>query len=215
MDEKQIQRLQDLREAFKADPRKKAKATNAAALRLDLFSKKVANAAIELADDKIIVLKKLLNDEKTAADTAKAFALGQFDSSFLAGTGGDMWRTLWDAAREYSIKAAYVEQPFPVIAAEDRCVLCQQEIGDEAARRLTAFEKFATDKSQQLAANAAQLVIAEANKLNMIEALADELEKVDADLTELNVSQRTLITEFVKAADERLKLLKSSFSSKA
>jgi ABC-type dipeptide/oligopeptide/nickel transport system ATPase subunit len=215
LDEMEIQRLQDLREAFKAEPLKKAKATRAAALRLDFFSKKVTNAAIDLADENMIILKKLLDNEKTATDAAKAFARGQFDSSFLAGTGGDMWRTLWEAAREYSIKAAYIEQPFPVITAEDRCVLCQQEIGDEAARRLTAFEKFATDKSQQLAANAAQLVIAEGNKLNVIGALAVELEKVDADLTELNVSQRTLTTEFVNAADKRLKLLKNSFSSKA
>lgn len=154
LDEKQTQRLQDLREALKADPLQKAKETRAAAARLDSFAKKIASVAVDLADDKTDVLKKMLDDAKNADSAAKAFASGQFDSSFLMGTGADLWRTLWDAAREYSISAAYTDQTFPVTTGEARCVLCQQELDSEAVKRFTAFEAFCKDTSQQLAANA-------------------------------------------------------------
>lgn len=214
LDAKQIQRLQDLREAYKSDPLQKAKATRAAAARLDSFSKKIVVAAIDLADDKTAALKKLLDDEKTAINAAKAFALGQFNDGFLIGTGSDLWRTLWSAAREYSIKAAYTGQLFPATTDEARCVLCQQEIDVEAAKRLTAFEKFAQDTSQQFAANAERLVVTARNKLALITALAGELDKVDADLAVLTEAQRAVISEFVTTADERLRSVTQSISTR-
>jgi len=215
LDEKQTKRLQDLRDALKADPLQKAKETRAAAARLDSFAKKMTSVAVDLADDKIAALKKLLDDAKNADSAAKAFASGQFDSSFMIGTGADLWRALWKAAREYSISAAYSDQAFPVTTGDARCVLCQQEIDDKAAKRLIAFEAFATDKSQQLAANAeAQLVAAE-NKLTLISVLTPELEKVDADLAGLTTVQRALISEFVAKVDERLFLIKQCLSNRA
>lgn len=215
LDEKQTQRLQDLRDALKADPLQKAKETRAAATRLDSFAKRMASVAVDLADDKTAALKKLLDDAANADSAAKAFASGQFNSSFLLGTGADLWRTLWDAAREYSISAAYIDQEFPVTTGGARCVLCQQEIDNKAANRLAAFEVFATDKSQQLAANAEMQVVAAENKLALITVLAPELEKVDADLAGLTTAQRALISEFVAKVDERLLLVKQCFSNRA
>ena len=49
----EAQRLIDLRAALKADPLQKAKETRAAASRLEAFAKKIGNAAIDLADEKI------------------------------------------------------------------------------------------------------------------------------------------------------------------
>ncbi|MDP1557704.1 MAG: AAA family ATPase [Nitrosomonas sp.] len=215
LDATQSQRLQDLRAAFKADPLQQAKLTRAAAARLDLFAKRIASITVDLADDKIAELKKLLDDARDTDSAAKAFALGQFDSSFLTGTGADLWRTLWNAARVYSNTVAYKDQTFPVTTDESRCVLCQQELSSEAAKRLAAFEKFTKDTSQQLAANAEKLVVTANNKLVLIAALQDEMEKVDADLALLTTTQRSLLAEFVVKADERLRLIKQSFSTRS
>ncbi|MDP3654293.1 MAG: AAA family ATPase [Rhodoferax sp.] len=214
LDPTQSQRLQDLREAYRADPIQKAKATRAAAARLDSFSKKIATAAIDLADDKTAALKQLLSDEETAKNAAKAFALGQFNDGFLIGTGSDLWRILWNAARQYSSMAAYAGQQFPATSDGARCVLCQQEIDDEGEKRLTGFEKFAQDTSQQFATNAEKLVVAAGNKLVLITALASELDKVETDLAVLTGAQRAVISSFVTTADERLRSVKQSFSTR-
>lgn len=215
LDATQSQRLQDLRTAFKADPLQQAKSTRAAAARLDSIAKRIASITVDLADDKIAELKKLLDDARDTDSAAKAFALGQFDSSFLSGTGAELWRTLWNAARVYSNTVAYTDQTFPVTTDEARCVLCQQDLSYEAAKRFAAFEKFAKDTSQQLAANAEKLVVTANNKLVLITALQDELEKVDADLALLTTIQRSLLSDFVKKADERLRLIKKSFSTRS
>ena len=214
LDAKQIQRLQVLREALKADPLQKAKETRAAVARLDLFGKSMASIVVDLADDKVVALKKLLDDAKNTEITAKNFASGKFESGFLAGTGSDLWRSLWDAAREYSISEAYKAQTFPVADNEAQCVLCQQKLDDKAVTRLTMFEEFAKDASQQLAKSAEKQLVAEVNKLELITALTPELKKIDADLSALTSEQSSLISEFSAKVDERLLAIKQSLSSR-
>src|SRR5690606_9486904 len=46
------------------------------------------------------------------------------------------------AAKEYSIKAAYPGKEFPMVDDNARCVLCHQELTDEAPQRLQDFERF-------------------------------------------------------------------------
>lgn len=214
LDEKQTQRLHDLREALKTDPIQKAKETRASATRLDSFTKKIASLAIDLAEDKTDALKKLIDDANNADKAAKAFTSGQFDSDFLIGTGADLWRTLWDAAREYSISDAYTDQVFPVITDEARCVLCQQELDDKAIKRFSAFEAFCKDTSQQLAANADKQLAAEETKLSLITAIAPELVKVDADLSGLTLEQRLETSKFVTQVDDRLQVVTQSVSNR-
>lgn len=215
LDAAETQRLHDLREAFKVEPLQKAKATRAAKSRLELFSKKNDAATVDLSDAKIADYKKLIDDEKSTAAVAKAFKVGKFDSGYLSGTGTEPWLTLWNAAREYSLKSAYVDQIFPVTTDEVKCVLCQQEVSEEAGKRLVAFEKFATDASQKLAADAVKRLAEQETKINAMELLDGELAKVDSDLAGLTEPQRKSIVDFVAAADSRLRLLKQSFLTKS
>jgi len=215
LNKKNIQRLHDLREALKADPLQKAKETRAAITRLDLFSKKVASAAADLAKDKIEQIKKQIENAKAAESAAKALAAGQFDSSFLAGTGSDLWRALWDAAREYSESEAYADAPFPVVTDEARCVLCQQELDDDASKRFTRFEAFCKDKTQQLSANAEAQLAATLHKLDLMTPLAPELKTVDADLAGLTGDQRLLLSAFAGKSDARLHELKQSVANRS
>ena len=214
LDENQKQRLQDLREAFKADPLQKAKLTRAMEARLNAFSKKLETISIELADDNLLVLKKLLDDATLSANTAKIFASGQFDSTFLKGTGEKFWGVLWNAARDYSNNVAYPEQVFPVATEGANCVLCQQELNGETTKRLISFEAFVKDTSQESAKNNEKLVVTTSDKLIAIDPLADELEKIDADLVLLTAEQRTLLSQFIIVIDERLRLVKQIFTTR-
>ncbi|GAF93138.1 unnamed protein product, partial [marine sediment metagenome] len=54
-------------------------------------------------------------------------------------------------ARKYSQQQAYPDQEFPFTGDDARCVLCQQRLDVDAGNRLTAFEKFIKDDTQQVA----------------------------------------------------------------
>lgn len=64
----------------------------------------------------------------------------QIASAKLDGVGSDTWKALWEAARSYS-QTPYPQRDFPVVD-NGRCVLCQQELADDAKQRLQDFEKF-------------------------------------------------------------------------
>lgn len=214
LDPKQAQQLINLREALKADPLQKAKATRAAISRIELYVNRVANMVKDLADEKIEVARKQLEDTKAAESAAKAFAAGQFDSSFLTGTGSELWRTMWDAARAYSNAEAYPAQAFPVLSEEARCVLCQQEINDDGIGKLSRFDAFCKDMSQQLSVKTALALSEILEYLNDVLPLSPELEKIDTDLVVLNEEQRMLLSEFAVKADSRLEQLKQSLLSR-
>ena len=206
----QTKRLQDLREALKADPLQKAKETRAVVARLESFRKCVVSVSVALEEDKVVALKHLLDNAKNTEITAKAFALGKFNSDYLTGTGSELWRSLWDAAQAYSISEAYKDQEFPVTADEAQCLLCQQKLDGEAVKRLSIFEGFAKDASQQLAKDADKHLIEAENKLSLIVAIGPELEKINADISGLTTEQTSLISEFSIKVDERLIATKQS-----
>ena len=65
-----------------------------------------------------------------------------FTDQPLHNTGSQAWRRLWNAAKSFSERDAYPDRPFPVTDAESRCVLCQQELADEGAKRFRQFHEF-------------------------------------------------------------------------
>jgi energy-coupling factor transporter ATP-binding protein EcfA2 len=215
MDQKQTQRLHDLREALKADPLQKSKETRAAIARLESFVKKIAGVTVDLTQEKTEQIKKRLEDAKATESDAKAFAAGQFDSTFLTGTGSDLWQSLWDAACEYSKAEAYPNVAFPAVTDGANCVLCQQELDDDAVNRLSRFDAFCKNVSLQLSENAEKLLQVAWSSLSLLFPLVPELEKVDADLSSLTPDQRLQLSEFVTKADARLQGLKQSIADRA
>ncbi|HEY3856694.1 MAG TPA: hypothetical protein VGO67_20095 [Verrucomicrobiae bacterium] len=204
LDAAQKQRLPELTETLKSDPKQKARETRASKNRLETFAQKVKTATANLADEQITTLKALVDNAKTTSDAAKTFAASQFDSGDLVGTGNDSWRQLWEAARLFSTSSAYLEMDFPVTEDEARCVLCQQAISPEAVKRFKDFESFCKDQSQQLAAKAVKTLKDAADKIKLMTALADEYSKIEADLGATTPEQVSSIADFVKEADERL-----------
>lgn len=208
-------RLAELAEALKADPKQKAKETRASAARLRAFNAKVAVSAAGLADAQIVALRSLMDEAKSAAAAAQTFAAGQFDTTYLPGTGGAVWRSLFEAAREFSVSAAYKDQDFPVLTEAAKCVLCQQDIGEKATERFRAFDSFCKNQSQKLAAEAAARLRVAAGKIEALQPFQPEYAKIEADLAGATPEQKALLDSFVKSADETLKVLKDALGKNA
>jgi hypothetical protein len=62
-----------------------------------------------------------------------------FEDEPISGVGTETWRTLWEAAKKFSEAEAYHEHDFPHMGSDARCVLCQQELTQEATSRFGRF----------------------------------------------------------------------------
>jgi energy-coupling factor transporter ATP-binding protein EcfA2 len=111
-----------------------------------LAGARVRLAAVEAALDESAI--RGLQGAYEALVTARTSATLASDTAFasapLAGVGSEPWRLLWDAARRFATEGTSPTQAFPPPADSERalCVLCQQELTDDAKSRLIRFEEF-------------------------------------------------------------------------
>lgn len=153
-DETEIQTLQQ-RIAEQA-PTEKAKQLRKQKQHIDTLIQDAQKYLQQLSDEnyrRIIAAKKKTILKKAAADAA---AEKVFSGSELEGIGSDVWKELWEAARNYSVSAAYKEAEYPNVSDGSRCVLCHQTLTQEARERLISFENFVKGEMQKAATDAAK-----------------------------------------------------------
>lgn len=153
-DETEMQTLQQ-RLAEQA-PAEKAKQLRKKQQHIDILVLEAKKYLEQLSDEnchRIIDTREKSILKKTAADTA---AKKVFSGSELEGIGSDVWKELWEAARNYSVSAAYKEAEYPNVSDGSRCVLCHQTLTKEAKERLISFESFVKGEMQKAATDAAK-----------------------------------------------------------
>ncbi|MBI1869125.1 MAG: AAA family ATPase [Methylocystis sp.] len=159
-------------------------ANTASAADVTALSTWVQNLAFECASldqafsdtqlDGYRTLKQQAIDARTAAGTKAA---DLFSSEPLPGVGGETWRRLWLAARDYSIADAYAGREFPVLSTPDTtetCVLCQQPLGAEASDRMGRFQAFVSGSLAETADQAETVVTQAITSLPRIEIFASK-----------------------------------------
>jgi ABC-type Mn2+/Zn2+ transport system ATPase subunit len=140
------------------DPDKEAKTLRAEAVKLTEFSLRLSSIVAAVSVEAAKRHKDLLAEAKTKTEASEFAAKNAFSAAPLDGVGSAVWNQLWSSARKYSTEAAYKESEFPNVTDDARCVLCQQELSEEAKKRLTSFEdyvkgdlKAAADKADEKA----------------------------------------------------------------
>jgi len=139
-DDKELSRLRE--RVNSESPKEKAEKLFKRRKRLDVLIKQTIEHVRELSDvnhSKIAKLRETLGNKKEAADAA---ANDLFSTMPLPGIESKVWEQLWEKAREYSEKVAYLNHKFPFTGEEAKCVLCQQPLSDNAKVRLKSFETF-------------------------------------------------------------------------
>ena len=142
-------RLVTLQGDIGTDSHNKARQIKALRDRLDEFSTKFGELQKAVDDEQIARLVTLSNTYQTARAAAEAAAGNLFADEPLPDIGTEVWRALWEAARRYSEERAYPDESFPFTGNAARCVLCQQELNDEAAGRLKRFEDFVKNDTKR------------------------------------------------------------------
>lgn len=149
-------RLSQLNEDLARDPLRAATEQRAAAQTLHRFSNDLAAALSTTADEPLSRLLALAEDSRDKQAAAKLAAETAFGDAVISGVGEKTWRTLWEAARRYSVEVAYPRQPFPPEATDTHCVLCLQTLPEDAAARMAAFECFVQADTEKAAGEAAR-----------------------------------------------------------
>ena len=152
---------------------------------------------------RIIAAKKKSILKKTAADMA---ADKVFSGSGLEGIGSDVWKELWEAARNYSVSIAYRKVEYPNVSDGSRCVLCHEPLTQEAKERLTYFEHFVKGEMQKMAADAAKKYESVSQTIEALPTLETLKTRIDAaGITQDEVANQ--VTEFFAQLQARKDLL--------
>jgi energy-coupling factor transporter ATP-binding protein EcfA2 len=151
--EAEITRHSRLKVDLASDP---AKAANEQKLKADNISQLIAqlkNIEAQTSDATLRILLSQYDDKKKKRETAKLTAEKAFSGELLTGVGEESWRIMWDAARRYSTEVAYTQHPFPPKEDGAVCVLCQQNLNEDAVERMTRFEEFIQNDIEHQAQN--------------------------------------------------------------
>jgi energy-coupling factor transporter ATP-binding protein EcfA2 len=159
-------RLQTLNTDLASDPARTVRQLQSQETRIKSAIEQLERLMTAATDETQAALRDAYTHLATARAAATAASANLFADEPLPDIGSDVWKALWVAARDYSRASAYPDRPFPATTTGDHCVLCQQPLTEEAAKRLNSFEAFVQDESkrrEQEAANAYDQKLEEAS----------------------------------------------------
>ena len=149
-------RLSSLDGDLAQDPAKAAEKLRARSARLESALEALNRLVAAAGTKNFAELRRLESEAKVASEAARLASDSLFGEAPLPGVGSDAWRRLWEAARVYSDQVAYPSRTFPAPVEDERCVLCQQPLEDDALHRHAAFEIFVKGAAQEAASEAAR-----------------------------------------------------------
>lgn len=196
----ETKRLNELNNALsEADPLLKAKELSLSASRLKALGEKVVKALAWVSNDAVGKLKEFDQAKSAAEETekkaAEALKAGQ---TLLPGTGEQVWKVLFDAAKKYSTEIAFTEHDFPHTAEGAVCLLCQQPLGESAGQRLKRFEQYVKN-------DIADIIKKQRLKLDTA--------KTKIKNADLGIGLDATISEEIKLLDKSLPLIASEFEA--
>lgn len=131
--------------------------------------------------------------------TSDEFSKMTFDREPLPGVGNAVWRSMFEAAKQYSEQIAYPGRNFPNLDEGSRCVLCQHVIGADAKDRFERFREFVTQDLAFKASHARELFNAAIDKMFVADAKQDYLD--ENLLEEIGESSPVAAAGIVEAVD--------------
>lgn len=173
-----------------ADPKQKAQALRQKAARMSGLKDRIASAIGLINDEKVNQLRQLIVKSKAAKEAAD-LAATEFREApgQLAGTGGEEWKALFEAARVFA-QVSHPDHEFPVGLEDAACPLCQNRLGHDGAARLMHFDIFikqaaekAAKEARETAAMAYRAVQKAALDVMFRDGLVEELTEIDPALS--------------------------------
>lgn len=131
------------------NPAKEKARLQAAARHFDKLAEHAAELTESFGDEATACLREAHAALRTARAASTLASEESFEDEPIGGVGTPAWRSLWEAARHFAVERVL---DFPPASADARCVLCHQELDEEASDRLKRFDAFVKNETQQNAA---------------------------------------------------------------
>jgi len=176
------------------NPAERAKGLRLVSSRIDDLASRCVEKAGLVSADAVNNLKKLVDASKASKEAADLAALlfrqtpGQ-----LAGTGGDAWQEMFNAARKFATES-HPHLHYPELGPKSLCPLCQQPL-ESGADRLIAFETFLNNETEKKSREQRKIAIGAYEpikkadmSIGMTTALRDEMKGIDEKLLDKCVS---------------------------
>jgi hypothetical protein len=106
-----------------------------------------------LGDPAMEALRRKQKDAAIKDEVAQASARDLFQHEPVPDVGSNACRQMLLYAREFAAEVFCEREP-PQLATGGRCVLCQQDLGPNASRRMVAFDRYIADRAAEEAAHA-------------------------------------------------------------
>jgi len=210
----QYKQLIALEKELATDPKVLAERFGRCAEALRTLASEVEAIQLALNDTAIAQIRDKLTRARDTKEAAKLAAAQLCNNEPLGHIGSEPWQLMYEHAKEYA-RLAYPNVDVLPTQLGDRCVLCQQELGEEARARLERFEIYVADRASQEAQSAENDL---SELLKMIEGLQirstrevrrmlgeySEVAESDTSLTE------TLVSFFACAGDRKSAVLERS-----
>ena len=145
-----------IEEQLEKDPQVMIRLRKEAKQALEVVGKEISRIEGELADKVVADLgqKQRQSDDCNRAAIAAAKAL--FAEQPIPDIGSETWRRMLAYAREFA-STVFPDAPPPRIAEGGRCVLCQQELDENSAARMAAFDDYIAGRATEESTEAARL----------------------------------------------------------
>ncbi len=200
--EQEKERLKILSKTLsESDPKQKAQLLRQKSLRYKGLEQKITQALSFISPTQVNDLKKLIETYKAAKNAAELAAKSFKETpEQLIGTGSDSWKILFEAARVFT-KESHPEKNFPHLTPDDKCPLCQNELGKHGANRLVSFETFIQQAAEKLAASSKIQAVNAFRKIENANLSFNIDEALKSELTD----QSPVLSESCSAFEETLK----------
>lgn len=203
--EDDLKRIAELKDNLKeGNPLAKAEESKRSMMRLKAFAYKLAKPLVWVSSDAVEKLQKM-NDEKISAEDAENKAADALRSGekLLPGTGEQVWKLLFEAARRYSTDAAFPGEVFPQSTKDKLCPLCQESLSESGSNRLKRFDDYIQNDVAKTAEEARNKVEIAKGKIKIADLFVAADEALSDELRVLDGSIHQVITDFQASIDAR------------
>ena len=202
-----------LRDLESDDPGKIARTLELRVNRVQTLLARVRAALDALSESTIDQLFAARNESEETRQVVEALRRTTLEQQPLPNTGSAAWRSLWDAARQFSRVDAYPDHPFPRTDEDSLCVFCQQKLSDQASQRLRRFSDFveSTAQSEHNAAVARYRTVSDRiQELALLDsAVNDTLDELQIDAQDIAAKARAFFDRAETRRNEVLGALAS------
>ena len=205
-------------EQLKQDPKSMISVRTSAKRALEIVKGEISQIEENLGDAAITAMYQSQLTAERCRRAAETKAKDLFSDQPIPNLGSETWRNMLKYAREF---AAYVfpdDTLPPQIANGGLCVLCQQSLSGDAAARLSAFDKYISDRATEESVIAEQQFTEHQDKLMaLIIKSYYEIEvflSAYATLSDARKKHVATISSFFKNAGERLEATKRALQKK-